>query len=168
MEKRTQMPTQVEKAREYLDALAAERLAALALSEQKAEEAKLIKARLEGFQAAMEMMAGEISSSSSSRPKPMLPGRQRVRRPIRQLILRELSFSGQTMTVTQIAKAVEYHCGRTERALRRMETAGQVIRNGEGRWAIGIGAMDQLNKHLVGNGKATGLGNDHNNDRGGE
>jgi hypothetical protein len=49
-----------------------------------------------------------------------------------------------------------------------MEAAGQVIRNGEGRWAIGIGAMDQLNKHLGGNGKAAGLGNDHDNDRGGE
>jgi hypothetical protein len=36
----TQMPTQLEKAREYLDALEAERLTALALSERKAEEAK--------------------------------------------------------------------------------------------------------------------------------
>ena len=39
----------IEQARAYLDALEADRMAALALSEQKAEEAKLIKARQEGF-----------------------------------------------------------------------------------------------------------------------
>ena len=75
------MPTQLEKAREYLDVLEAKRLAALALSEQKAEEAKLIKARLEGFQAAMEMLGDQISSSSSSEPGATVPGRERVRGP---------------------------------------------------------------------------------------
>ena len=39
----------LERARAYLAHLEAERKAALALSEQKAEEAKLIKARQEGF-----------------------------------------------------------------------------------------------------------------------
>ena len=48
------MPTALEKARRYLDALKADLRAALALSEQKAEEAKLIKARQEGFRAAIE------------------------------------------------------------------------------------------------------------------
>jgi len=38
------MSTQLEKALAYLDALEADRQAALALSEQKAEEARLIKA----------------------------------------------------------------------------------------------------------------------------
>ena len=61
------MPTQLEKAREYLDVLEAERLAALALSEQKAEEAKLIKARLEGFQAAMEMLGARANKCSIQR-----------------------------------------------------------------------------------------------------
>ena len=42
------MLTLTEKARAYLDTLEADRRAALALSEQKAEEAKLIKARQEG------------------------------------------------------------------------------------------------------------------------
>jgi DNA-binding MarR family transcriptional regulator len=84
----------------------------------------------------METLAGEISNSSSSRPEPKRSDRQRVRRPIRQLILRELSFSGRTMTVTQIAKAIEYHSGRTETALGRLEAAGQVVRSGERRWAI--------------------------------
>ena len=56
------MPTALEKARRYLDALKADLRAALALSEQKAEEAKLIKARQEGFEAAMKMLGGEIAT----------------------------------------------------------------------------------------------------------
>jgi hypothetical protein len=149
------MPTVLEKAREYLDTLEAGRQAALALSEQKAEEAKLIKARQEGFQAAMAMLARE-TSSTGARSERKEPGRQRVRRPIRQLILRELSFSGRTMTVAQIAKAIDYQSVRTETALSRMEAAGQVVRSAEGRWAIGIGAMDKLNEQAGagGNGKA--------------
>ena len=39
----------LERARAYLAGLEADRQTALALSEQKAEEAKLIKARQEGF-----------------------------------------------------------------------------------------------------------------------
>jgi hypothetical protein len=49
-----------ERARAYLAALEAEHQAARALSEQKAGEAKLTKARQEGFQAAMAMLSGEI------------------------------------------------------------------------------------------------------------
>ena len=109
------MSTPIEKALAYLDTLEADRRMALALSEQKAEEARLIKARQEGFQAAMEMLGFTISPGDapsdpapgpSSRPKE--PGRRRVRRHIRELILRELSFSGQAMTATQIAKAIDY------------------------------------------------------------
>src|SRR6516225_498103 len=55
------MPTPVEKALAYLEGLEAERQAALALSEQKAEEAKLIKARQEGFRAALEMLGREAT-----------------------------------------------------------------------------------------------------------
>jgi hypothetical protein len=47
-----QMKKLLERARAYLAGLEADRQTALALSEQKAEEAKLIKARQEGFQAA--------------------------------------------------------------------------------------------------------------------
>src|SRR5207248_10653207 len=57
-------------------------------------------------------------------------------RPIPQLIFRELSFSGQAMTTAQIAKAIEYLPDRTETALERMQSAGRVLRNEEGRWAI--------------------------------
>jgi hypothetical protein len=72
-----------------------------------------------------------------------------VRRPIRELILRELSFSGQAMTSAQIAKAINYIAERTETALERIEKDGQVVRN-EGRWTIGISAVTELNGHTVG------------------
>ncbi|MGA7263619.1 MAG: hypothetical protein WBX30_22405, partial [Stellaceae bacterium] len=87
------------------------------------------------------------------------PGRRRVRRHIRELILRELSFSGQAMTATQIAKAVDYQTERTEMALQRMEETGQVLRNAGGRWAIGNTAVAQVNGHAAtgGNGKSRSM-----------
>src|SRR5258705_13012999 len=101
------MEEQLKRARAYLSDLEADRQAALALSEQKAEEAKLIKARQEGFQAAIAMLDGEIPVGNPrlhpKEPLPKEPGRRRGRRPIRQIILRELSFSGQAMTPAQIA-----------------------------------------------------------------
>jgi hypothetical protein len=48
--------------------LEADRQTALALSEQKAEEAKLIKARQEGFQAALALL-GETSAGNDSSGK---------------------------------------------------------------------------------------------------
>jgi DNA-binding IclR family transcriptional regulator len=66
------------------------------------------------------------------------------------LILRELSFSGQPMSATQIAKAIEYLPDRTQAALERMEHAGQVVRNEGGRWAIGLSAAPQTNGHATG------------------
>ena len=172
------MSTSIERVRAYLDTLEADRRAALALSEQKAEEARLIKARQEGFRAAMEMLgtaisAGDaasdtavsgaaasdtaVSGAAASDPKEF--GRRRVRRPIRELILRELSFSGQAMTAAQIAKAIDYLPERTETALQRMEESGQVLRNAGGRWAIGNTAMAQLNGHAAagGNGKSRSI-----------
>jgi hypothetical protein len=148
------MSTPIEKARAYLDALEADRRAALALSEQKAEEAKLIKVRQEGFQAAMEILGAEISIGNAE-ADPKEHGRRRVRRHIPQLILRELSFSGQAMTATQIAKAIDYLPERTETALRRMEETGQVLRNAEGRWTNGTTAAARHNGHgAAGNGEA--------------
>jgi hypothetical protein len=143
----------IEQALAYLDALEADRKAALALSEQKAEEAKLIKARQEGFHAALDILrretsAGDAVSGKDREPSagrrcggerasgPQEPPRRRGRRPIPQLILRELSFSGQAMRTAQIAKAIEYLPDRTETALERMESAGRVLRNKEGRWEI--------------------------------
>jgi len=147
------MSTPIEKALAYLDTLEADRQMALALSEQKAEEARLIKARQEGFQAAMEILgwaisAGDAPSDPAPGPAagPKEPGRRRVRRHIRELILRELSFSGQAMTTAQIAKAIEYLPDRTETALERMESAGRVLRNKEGRWAI---VLTKTNGHAA-------------------
>ena len=54
------MPTPLEQAREYLEKLEADRRNALEVSEQKAEEAKLIKARQEGFQAAIEILGIQL------------------------------------------------------------------------------------------------------------
>jgi hypothetical protein len=143
--------------------LEADRRSALALSEQKAEEARLIKARQEGFRAAMEILgtaisagdaasdtaASDVAASGAAASDPNEPGRRRVRRQIRELILRELSFSGQAMTAAE----------RTEMALQRMEESGQVLRNAGGRWAIGNTAMAQLNGHSAagGNGKSRSI-----------
>ena len=167
------MSTSIERVRAYLDTLEADRRAALALSEQKAEEARLIKARQEGFRAAMEILgtaisagdaasdvaASDVAASGAAASDPNEPGRRRVRRQIRELILRELSFSGQAMTAAQIAKAIDYLPERTETALQRMEESGQVLRNAGGRWAIGNTAMAQLNGHAAagGDGKSRPL-----------
>jgi hypothetical protein len=172
------MSTSIERVRAYLDTLEADRRSALALSEQKAEEARLIKARQEGFRAAIEMLgtaisagdaasdtaasdvaASDVAASGAAASDPNEPGRRRVRRQIRELILRELSFSGQAMTAAQIAKAIDYLPERTEMALQRMEESGQVLRNAGGRWAIGNTAMAQLNGHSAagGNGKSRSI-----------
>lgn len=150
------MSTPLEKALAHLDALKAEREAALALSELKAEEAKLIKARLEGFKTAIEMLGGKVPAENAEASEPKEPGRRRSRRRIRELISRELSFSGQAMTARQIAKAIDYNLERTETALQRMEEARQVCRNGTGRWAIGITTMAQLDERPTdaGNGRS--------------
>ena len=133
----------LERARAYLDALEADRQAALNLSEQKAEEAKLIKARQEGFRAAIEMLGGEIAAGDvGPDPHREEPVQRRARRPIREMILRELSFCRHEMTTAQIAKAIDYIPERTETALERLERNGQVLRN-EGRWTIGTTPLAQ-------------------------
>ena len=135
-----------ERARAYLDALEADRQAALALSEQKAEEAKLIQARLEGFQAAMALLRRENTGDKNDADRKLEePVRRRGRRPIRQLILRELSFSGEAMTAAQIARAINYNPERTETALERLEKGGQLVRSGEGQWAISVNTLTQIN-----------------------
>jgi len=144
------MPTSVEQAREYLERLEADRRNALQVSEQKAEEAKL------RFQAAMEIFSIATTVDDAGPSKTNAPAAQRMRRPIRKIILRELSFSGQTMTATQIAKAIDYNLTRMKTALSRMEATGQVVRSGADRWTIAVGAMTQLSEHAVsgGNGKS--------------
>ena len=113
----------IEKASAYLDKLEADREAAIAISEQKVEEAKLIRARQEGFRAAMEILTS-TTSISSCELQSAKPGRRRPRRDIMQLILRELSFSGEELTTAQIAKAINYIPERTETVLKRLENGG--------------------------------------------
>jgi DNA-binding IclR family transcriptional regulator len=142
------MPTPHEKALAYLKALEADRQTALALSEQKSAEAKLIEARQEGFRAAIKMLGEDICIATPEH-SPKERAERRARRPIPELILRELSFSGQRMTARQIAMAVDYNLERTETALRRLAEAGQVERSENDRWQIASTTIAQLSVHAV-------------------
>src|SRR5271169_5811936 len=142
------MVSLIPEATAYLERLEADRQAAIAISEQKAEEAKLIRARQEGFQAAIEILTNPTSTiscaSATSIDRRELQSdksrRRRPRRDIIRLILSELSFSGQAMTTAQIAKAIDYIPERTETALKRLETGGKVTRDERGRWAAVVPA----------------------------
>jgi DNA-binding IclR family transcriptional regulator len=48
------------------------------------------------------------------------------------------------MTVTQIAKAIEYNPAWTETALQRLASGGQVLRDQAGRWAIALEASAKM------------------------
>ena len=87
------MTTPAEKAAAYLNKLEADRRAAIAVSEEKAEEAKLIEARQQGFQEAMEILGLQLPPTDTDveRNKPFV---RRQRRNVPQLILNELSFLG--------------------------------------------------------------------------
>jgi hypothetical protein len=140
----------LERARACLNAMEADRQTALALSEQKAEEAKLIKARQQGFQAAMEILCGQTSADvAGSLSEAKEPSQRRTRRRIPELIERELSYSGQAMTVRQIAKAIDYNSERTEIVLKRMEEAGQLLRNERGQWTIPTANRASTNGHAA-------------------
>jgi predicted transcriptional regulator len=149
------MPTPHEKALAYINVLEADRQTALALSEQKAAEAKLIEARQEGFRAAMKMF-GEDTCVATPEHNPKQPAQRRTRRPIPELIVRELSFSGKPMTARQVATAVDYNLERTETALRRLAEAGQVERNDNDRWELASTTTAQLGVHTSANGKPPG------------
>jgi len=140
------MPMSMEKAVAYLEQLKTDRRAAIALSEQKAEEAKLIRARQEGFQAAMEILAGAIPASDECK-RSVKSDQRRRRRDITRLILRELSFSGHAMTTAQIAKAIDYIPERTETALERMKISGKLGRDGDGRWVVLVAPGAAPNGH---------------------
>ena len=59
------MSTPAEKAAAYLTRLEADRRDAIAVSEAKSEEAKLIKARQEGFREALEILELQISTDNT-------------------------------------------------------------------------------------------------------
>jgi hypothetical protein len=125
----------MEKATAYLLKLEADRVAELAASEERLREATLIKAREDGFREAMEIFGLTISpNDAEGEPLKTHHGR---RRDIRQLIIKELSYSGKSMTKHQIAKAINYIPEGTEAALKRLETAGKV-QNQDGYWEVVI------------------------------
>lgn len=143
------MATLNQKARAHLEALEAERQAALALSEEKFEEAKLTKARQEGFYAALKMLNGETSVEPAERDHAKISRPRRGRPPIRQFILRELSLSSLPMTVAQLSRAIEYNREGIETALIRMGERGQVVRDPGGRWSIASTGPALVNDYAV-------------------
>ncbi len=141
------MSTPAEKAASYLARLEAERRAAIAVSEAKAEEAKLIKARQKGFEEALEILGLQISPDNTEAKTTKSLVRQR--RNIPQLIIRELSFSGTAMAKDQIARSIDYLPWQTERALRRLESSGKIAQNIDGRWEVVTSTGAQTNGHAI-------------------
>jgi len=138
------MSTPMEKAAAYLLKLETDRAAALAASEEKEREAMLIKAREEGFREAMVIfgLTGAPPDAEAETEEP----RRAKRRDIRQMIIKELSFSAKAMTKQQIAKAIEYTPDGTEAALKRLEHEG-TVQNRDGYWeAVAVPAA-QPNGH---------------------
>jgi hypothetical protein len=141
------MSTPREKAAAYLLKLEADRAAALAASEEKVREAMLIKAREDGFREAMEVF-GLTVTSHDAEGEPERTHRE-VRRDIRELIIKELSFSGKAMTKHQIARAINYIPERTEAALKRLETAG-IVQNRDDHWEVVVSPAVPSNGHAPG------------------
>ena len=148
------MSTPAEKAAAYLSRLEADRRAAIAVSEAKAEEAKLIKAQQKGFEEALELLGLQISPDNTEAEPDNIESKTekssvRRRRNIPQLIIRELSFSGTAMAKEQIARSIDYLPWQTERALRRLESSGKIVRNTDGRWEVVTSTVTQTNGHAM-------------------
>jgi hypothetical protein len=98
----------------------------------------LIKAREEGFKEAMEIFGSNVPANVTSNDIEVETHKRhrRKRRDIRQIIIKELSYSAKAMTTQQIAKAIDYLLERTEAALKRLESEGKIIRNRDGLWEV--------------------------------
>jgi hypothetical protein len=130
------MSNPMEKAATYLSKLEADRMAAMELSKVKELEAMLIKAREEGFREAMEIFSTHvITKSGHNGIKEEIDASFKRRRDIRQMIIKELSYSAKEMTTRQIAKAIDYLPDRTEAALKRLQNEG-TVRNRDGLWEV--------------------------------
>ena len=128
----------MEKATAYLSKLEADRMAAMELSNQKELEAMLLKAREKGFREAMQIFSSNAITKSNYNgiKEETDEGHKRRRRDIRQMIIKELSYSAKAMTTRQIAKAIDYLPDPTETALKRLQNEGKTVRNGEGLWEV--------------------------------
>ena len=100
--KNQRMSIAMEKATAFLSKLEADRMAAIAVSEEKVREAMLIKARQEGFREAMEIFGLSVTPDAEVDIGKFVRGK---RRDIRQMIIKGLSFSGKAMSREQIAKS---------------------------------------------------------------
>ena len=138
------MSTPIEKATAFLSKLEADRVAAMAVSQEKLREAMLIKARQEGFREAMEIFGLSITPDAEVDMGKFV---RRKRRDIRQMIIKELSFSCKAMTKEQIAKAIDYIAEGTEAALKRLESAGKIVQNRDGHWEAAAITVAQPNGH---------------------
>ena len=132
------MSNLMEKAAAYLSKLEADRMAAMELSKQKELEAMLLKAREEGFRKAIEIFSSNaITKSNYNGIKEETDEvKKRRRRDIRQMIIKELSYSANAMTMRQIAKAIDYLPDRTEAALKRLQNEGKTVQNRDGLWEV--------------------------------
>jgi hypothetical protein len=129
------MSTPTEKAIAYLRKLESYRAAAIVASEENLREAALVKARQDGFREAIEIFGLTITLNDTEGES--VKTHHGRRRDIRQLIIKELSYSGKSMTKHQIAKAIDYSPEGTEAVLKRLETAGKV-QNRDGYWEVVI------------------------------
>ena len=104
------MSNLMEKAAAYLSKLEADRMAAMELSKQKELEVMLLKAREEGFRKAIEIFSSNAITKSNYNgiKEETDEGHKRRRRDIRQMIIKELSYSAKAMTTQQIATAIDY------------------------------------------------------------
>ncbi|MBV8088395.1 MAG: hypothetical protein JO139_02285 [Alphaproteobacteria bacterium] len=151
------MTDSIEKATAYLLKLEADRAAAVAASEENMREAMLIKARAEGFREAMEIFGlnltpekAEVETGTPEKTE-VETGRVRrgKRRNIREMIIKELSFSSTPKTKHQLAQAIDYLPRETEAALKRLETQG-IVQNRDGRWEAVSIPWAQSNGHAKG------------------
>ena len=138
------MTDSVQKATAYLLKLEADRAAALAASEENMREAMLIKAREEGFREAMEIFGLTLASEKAE----VETGRVRrgKRRNIREMIIKELSFSSTPKTKHQLAQAIDYLPRETEAVLKRLEIQG-IVQNRDGHWEAVSIPLAQSNGH---------------------
>jgi hypothetical protein len=132
------MSNLMEKAAAYLSKLEAGRMAAMELSKQKELEAMLLKAREEGFREAMEIFSSSVITKNSDNgiKEETDEGHKRRRRDIRQMIIKELSYSAKAMTTRQIATAIDYLPDGTEAALKRLQNEGKTVQNRDGLWEV--------------------------------
>ena len=138
------MSTAMEKATVFLSKLEADRMAAIAVSEEQMRKDMLIKAREEGFREAIEIFGLSIASDTEVKTSKFRRGK---RRDISQMIIKELSFSGKAMSKEQIAKAIDCILEGTEAALKRLESAGEIVQNRDGHWEAVAITVAQPNGH---------------------